>query len=145
MPEACIGGDIIVGFPGESNNDFNETYKFINELDIDYLHVFPYSERNNTRAKMINNIVPVEIRNKRSKMLRTLSEKKKRKFYKNNLNSVKKVLFEKGKDKEYLYGFSDNYIKVKIPYNEKLSGEIKSTLLNEIDSDLSVKGKIISK
>ena len=145
MPEACIGGDVIVGFPGESNNDFNETYKFINNLDIDYLHVFPYSERNNTRAKMINDIVPLEIRNKRSKMLRILSEKKKRKFYKNNLNSIKKVLFEKGKDKDYLYGFSENYIKVKIPYKEKVSGKIKSTLLNEIDSDLSVKGKIVLK
>ena len=145
MPKACIGADVIVGFPGESNKDFNETYKFINKLDIDYLHVFPYSERNNTRAKLINDVLPLEIRNKRSKMLRILSEKKKRKFYENNLNSVKNVLFEKGKNKSYLYGFSENYVRVKIPYNKKLSGKIKSTLLNEIDSDLSVRGKIILK
>ena len=145
MPKACIGADVIVGFPGESNKDFNETYKFINKLDIDYLHVFPYSERNNTRAKLINDEVPLEIRNKRSKMLRILSEKKKRKFYENNLNSVKNVLFEKGKNKSYLYGFSENYVRVKVPYNKKLSGKIKSTLLNEIDSDLSVRGKIILK
>ena len=143
MPEACIGGDVIVGFPGESNEDFNETYKFINKLDIDYLHVFPYSERNNTRATLFNDVVTLEIRNKRSKMLRILSEKKKRKFYENNLNSVKKVLFEKGKNKNYLYGFSENYVKVKIPYDGNLIGKIKSTLLSEINSDLSVKGKVI--
>ena len=95
MPSACIGGDVIVGFPGETKNDFLDTYNFIKKLEINYLHVFPYSERSNTKANKISNIVPTNIRNERSKMLRSLSDKKKRMFYEKNLLSKRKRIIWK--------------------------------------------------
>ncbi len=116
MPNACIGVDVIVGFPGETDAHFLETYHFLNELDISYLHVFTYSERDNTPAATMDGPVPKNVRNKRSKMLRGLSVKKRRAFYESQLGSSKTVLFE-GENKEgYIHGFTENYVKVKSPW-----------------------------
>ena len=142
MPSACIGGDVIVGFPGETKNDFLDTYNFIKKLEINYLHVFPYSERSNTKANKISNIVPKNIRNERSKMLRSLSDKKKRMFYEKNLLSKRSVLFEKGDNKKYLFGYTDNYVKVKVKRDKSLIGKVKNTLLQKIDLDMNLIGII---
>ena len=142
MPNACIGGDVIVGFPGETKNDFLDTYNFIKKLEINYLHVFPYSERSNTKANKISNIVPTNIRNERSKMLRSLSDKKKRMFYEKNLLSKRNVLFEKGDNKKYLFGYTDNYVKVKVKRDKSLIGKVKNTLLQKIDLDMNLIGII---
>ena len=142
MPNACIGGDVIVGFPGETKNDFLDTYNFIKKLEINYLHVFPYSERSNTKANKISNIVPTNIRNERSKMLRSLSDKKKRMFYEKNLLSKRNVLFEKGNNKKYLFGYTDNYVKVKVKRDKSLIGKVKNTLLQKIDLDMNLIGII---
>ena len=113
MPNACIGVDVIVGFPGETDDLFLKTYEFLNALDISYLHVFSYSERPNTVAAQMDHKVPKEVRTKRSKMLRGLSSKKRRAFYESQLGSVQTVLFE-GENKEgYIHGFTPNYVKVK--------------------------------
>ena len=143
MPTACIGGDVIVGFPGETDNDFIDTYNFIKKLEINYLHVFPYSERSNTKANKLSDIVPTNIRNERSKMLRSLSDKKKRMFYEKNLLSKKNVLFEKGENKENLFGYTENYVRVKIKYDKKIIGKVIKTSLERIDSEMNVVGKII--
>ena len=143
MPSACIGGDVIVGFPGETDNDFLDTYNFIKKLEINYLHVFPYSERSNTKANKLSDIVPTNIRNERSKMLRSLSDKKKRMFYEKNLLSKKNVLFEKGENKENLFGYTENYVRVKIKYDKKIIGKVIKTSLERIDSEMNVVGKII--
>ena len=142
MPNACIGGDVIVGFPGETKNDFLDTYNFIKKLEINYLHVFPYSERSNTKANKLSDIVPTNIRNKRSKMLRSLSDKKKRMFYEKNLLSKRNVLFEKGDNKKYLFGYTDNYVKVKVKRDKSLIGKVKNTLLQKIDIDMNLIGII---
>ena len=143
MPSACIGGDVIVGFPGETDNDFLDTYNFIKKLEINYLHVFPYSERSNTKANKLSDIVPTNIRNERSKMLRSLSDRKKRMFYEKNLLSKKNVLFEKGENKEDLFGYTENYVRVKIKYDKKIIGKVIKTSLERIDSEMNVVGKII--
>ena len=143
MPDACIGGDVIVGFPGESKSDFKETYKFINNLNIDYLHVFPYSERVNTRADIIKNKIPTNEKALRSKMLRILSDKKKRFFYDKNIGLKKNVLFEKSKKNDWVNGFTENYIKVKVPYNNNIIGKIKSVRLRKTTNDLTVIGNLI--
>ena len=143
MPNACIGGDVIVGFPGEDNSEFDKTLKFIKDLDISYLHVFPYSERENTRALSLNESVPIEIRNKRSKVLRLLSDKKKRYFYESNIKNVRNVLFENKVKGDFIYGFTDNYVKTKIKFNRNLVGKQCNVLLKKVDNDLSVIGEII--
>lgn len=120
MPHACIGGDVIVGFRDETEADFLETYEFLRDLDISYLHVFTYSERANTRALKIEGEVPIQIRRERSKQLRILSDKKKRAFYKQFEGQTRRVLFEAQEDEGFMYGFTDNYIKVKLPYDESL-------------------------
>ncbi len=117
MPDACIGVDVIIGFPGETENEFNKTLSFINDLPISYLHVFTYSERNNTTAIKMEEIVPMNIRRERSKQLRILSEKKKRAFYLSQVNKKEQVVFEKNIENGYMYGFTSNYIKVKATYN----------------------------
>ncbi len=133
MPHACIGVDVIVGFPGETDEHFLETYHFLNELDISYLHVFTYSERDNTPAAAMGGVVPKNIRNKRSKMLRGLSVKKRRAFYESQLGSVRTVLFE-GENKEgYIHGFTENYVKVKAPWNPHWVNELKQVRLSHID------------
>lgn len=135
MPHACIGVDVIVGFPGETDHHFLETYTFLNELDISYLHVFTYSERDNTAAASMNGIVPINIRAKRSKMLRGLSVKKRRAFYESNIGSIRTVLFE-GENKEgYIHGFTENYVKVKTPWNPALVNTLHCVKLSKIAED----------
>ena len=143
MPDACIGCDVIVGFPGESDKDFLETFEFIKKRDIDYLHVFQYSERNNTRAVNIKDVISKPIRIKRSKMLRILSEKKRRNFYNNNLSLTKEIIIENGKDQKYLYGYTDNYVRVKVKRYNKIIGKIKKVYLKRIDDKMNVEGLII--
>ncbi len=138
MPHCCIGVDVIVGFPGETDEDFLETYNFLNQLDISYLHVFTYSERDNTDALNIKEIVPVAIRKKRNKMLRILSAKKLRNFYEQHLGSSQKVLFEGDNKEGFMHGFTENYIKVKTPYNPLLTNKIQEVVLNKLDTDGSV-------
>ncbi len=135
MAHACIGVDVIVGFPGETDAHFLETYHFLNELDISYLHVFTYSERDNTEAATMEGVVPKNVRSKRSKMLRGLSVKKRRAFYESQLGANRKVLFE-GENKEgYIHGFTENYVKVKTPWNPELVNTIHHIELTEIDED----------
>lgn len=140
MPHACIGVDVIVGFPGETHELFLETYNFINELDVSYLHVFTYSERANTRALNISPVVPMAERKERNKMLRILSEKKKRKFYSEHLNTQRSVLFEAENDNGIMYGFSDNYIKVAVPFNEEFINTIRKVTLHEVSDFGYMKG-----
>ena len=135
MPNCCIGVDVIVGFPGETEEHFLETYHFLNDLDISYLHVFTYSERDNTPAASMDGVVPNKIRNKRSKMLRGLSVKKRRAFYESQIGNELTVLFE-GENKEgYIHGFTENYVKVKSPWNPELVNTLHSVKLTEIDKD----------
>lgn len=131
MPDCCIGVDVIVGFPGESKEDFLETYQFLNELNIDYLHVFTYSERPNTEAAEMDGKVPMNVRRERNEMLRILSEKKKRKFYIENLGSSRIVLFEEGND-EFNFGFTENYIKVAVPIADARANQMVECTLGEI-------------
>lgn len=142
MPHACIGVDVIVGFPGETHEQFLETYNFINELDVSYLHVFTYSERANTRALNIKPVVPMEERKERNKMLRILSEKKKRKFYSEHFNTERSVLLESENDNGLMYGFTDNYIKVSLPFDETLVNTIQPLNLGEISSFGYMKGTL---
>jgi len=135
MPHACIGVDVIVGFPGETDELFLETYNYLSELDISYLHVFTYSERANTEAAIMDGVVPKNVRAKRSKMLRGLSVKKRRAFYESQLGNTLSVLFE-GENKEgYIHGFTENYVKVKTPWNPELVNTIHTITLTEIDDD----------
>ncbi len=135
MPNACIGVDVIVGFPGETDEAFLETYNYLNELDISYLHVFTYSERPNTEAIHFDAIVPKHIRTKRSKMLRGLSVKKRRAFYESQLNQEHTVLFESENKEGYIYGFTENYVKVKTPWNPGLVNTLHDIVLTEIGLD----------
>jgi len=135
MPNACIGVDVIVGFPGETDELFLETYNYLNNSDISYLHVFTYSERPNTEAVTFDNIVPKNIRNKRSKMLRGLSVKKRRAFYESQLNQKLTVLFESENKEGYIHGFTENYIKVKTLWNPELVNTLHEIQLTEIDTD----------
>ena len=135
MPNACIGVDVIVGFPGETDELFLETYNYLNEMNISYLHVFTYSERPNTEAVNFEGIVPKKIRAKRSKMLRGLSAKKRRSFYESQLGNTATVLFENENKEGFINGFTENYVKVKAPWNPKLANTLKSVILTEIDQD----------
>ncbi|MBS1651971.1 MAG: tRNA (N(6)-L-threonylcarbamoyladenosine(37)-C(2))-methylthiotransferase MtaB [Bacteroidetes bacterium] len=138
MPHACIGVDVIVGFPGETESDFLETYKFLNELNISYLHVFTYSERANTPALQMTNVVAITERKRRNKMLRVLSAKKLRFFYESQLGQTRKVLFEKAEKSGIITGFSDNYIKVNAPMSEYISNTIYELKFNKIDAEGNV-------
>ncbi len=135
MPNACIGVDVIVGFPGETDELFLETYHFLNELEISYLHVFMYSERDNTPAAEMDGVVSKKVRNKRSKMLRGLSVKKRRAFYESQLGTTHTVLFEGENKHGYINGFTENYVKVKAPWNPELVNTLKEITLTEIDED----------
>ena len=132
LPQACIGVDVIVGFPGETDELFLETYNFLNELNISYLHVFTYSERANTRAVDMEGVVPMKKRNERSKMLRILSEKKRRKFYEENLGQTFTVLFEEDIEDGMMHGFTENYIRVAAKYDPMLINELKVVTLDEV-------------
>ncbi|MBT5870812.1 MAG: tRNA (N(6)-L-threonylcarbamoyladenosine(37)-C(2))-methylthiotransferase MtaB [Bacteroidetes bacterium] len=135
MPNACIGVDVIVGFPGETQELFLETYNFLNQLEVSYLHVFTYSERENTPAVTMEGVVPKNIRAKRSKMLRGLSAKKRRAFYESQLGNTLTVLFEGENKQGYIHGFTQNYVKVKHPWNPELVNTLKEVTLLEIDED----------
>ncbi len=139
MPYACIGVDVIVGFPGESDEFFLETYNFLNELDISYLHVFTYSERDNTEAALMENVIPANVRAKRSKMLRGLSVKKRRAFYESQIGTNRTVLFESENKEGYIHGFTENYVKVKTPWNPELVNTLREINLTRIDEDGSVR------
>lgn len=129
MPHCCIGVDVIVGFPGETETDFLETYEFLNQLDISYLHVFPYSERDNTLAENMPGVVSQKERNRRADMLRILSEKKKRYFYEQHLNFETNVLFEADINDGIMEGFTENYIRVAVKYDPILVNETKKVRL----------------
>ncbi len=135
MPHCCIGVDVIVGFPNETEADFLESYRFIQELDISYLHVFTYSERANTPAAEMENIVPVQERRRRNEMLTILSEKKRRYFYEQHLHETREVLFEQHKDKTLLSGFTDNYVKIELPYQCDLLNTIAPVRLNGLNAN----------
>jgi threonylcarbamoyladenosine tRNA methylthiotransferase MtaB len=135
MTHACIGVDVIVGFPGETEEEFLATYDFINSLDVSYLHVFTYSERANTKALNLSPIVPMAERKKRNEMLRILSEKKKRAFYEQHLHSERKVLWEAENDEGKIYGFTDNYIKVVTSYDAALTNTIQTMSLSDISKN----------
>ena len=142
MPKACIGVDVIVGYPGETEEEFNKTVHFLKSLPISYLHVFTYSERANTTAPRMGEIVPMEERRKRSKQLRILSLKLKQQFYQNNLGKTEKVLLENQED-GYHYGFTENYVKVKLPAQKVKKNEIVSVKLNEINNDFEVLSSLV--
>ena len=133
MPHCCIGVDVIVGFSGESEELFLETYHFLNELDISYLHVFTYSERENTEAALAKDPVPLQERNKRSKMLRILSEKKQRAFYEQHLNKNYSALFENKIEHGKITGHTENYIKVDTNFDPLLVNEIQQVTLVSIN------------
>lgn len=143
MPDACIGVDVIVGFPGETEALFLETFNFLNTLDISYLHVFTYSERPNTLAASMQNAVPKAIRTKRSKLLRGLSVKKRRAFYESQLGSIRTVLFEGENKSGYIHGFTENYVKVKTPWNPTLVNTLHEIELTKIDGDGLVRFEFI--
>ena len=135
MPHACIGVDVIVGFPGETEEHFLETYHYLNNLDISYLHVFTYSERENTVAATLPETIPMKLRQKRSKMLRGLSVKKRRAFYESQLGSRRTVLFESENKEGYIYGFTENYVKVRSPWDPSLSNTLQLVALRKIDEE----------
>ena len=143
--DACIGVDVIVGFPGETDEDFMETIEFLKELDISYLHVFTYSERANTGAPKLGEAVPMDVRRERSKQLHLLSDRKKRQFYHENIGSLRTVLFEQEEDEGIMYGFTENYVKVKYTYQPDLVNTFQSIKLLELDRDGIMKCELVSK
>ena len=138
MPDSCIGVDVIVGFPGETEEKFHETYNFLNELPISYLHVFTYSERENTEAAEMDGVVPVPERKKRNKMLRILSEKKKMAFYQTQIGKTLPVLWEHEDKDGIMFGFTENYVRVQKPYDQNSVNQIENLKLNKIESDGTV-------
>jgi threonylcarbamoyladenosine tRNA methylthiotransferase MtaB len=135
MPDCCIGVDVIVGFPGETREDFIDTYNFLNGLDISYLHVFTYSERENTPASEMGGVVPGSTRAERSKMLHILSDKKRRAFYESQLNKTDEVLFEGDVKEGFMHGFTRNYVKVRTKYDPVLVNELRTVYLTQISPD----------
>ncbi|MDB9963910.1 tRNA (N(6)-L-threonylcarbamoyladenosine(37)-C(2))-methylthiotransferase MtaB [Vicingaceae bacterium] len=143
MPNACIGVDVIVGYPGETEELFQETVAFLKDLDVAYLHVFSYSERNNTVAIRRTDSIPIEIRRKRSKFLQQLSEKKKRFFYETQLNKEFTVLFEAQEQNGEMYGFTENYIKIKSAYNPDWINALKNVIPTHVNADGTVHAEIL--
>lgn len=144
MPHASIGVDVIVGFPGETDEDFLETYRFLNDLDIAYLHVFPYSERPNTKAVLMDGVVPGNVRHDRTTMLRGLSEKKRNYFYNQFVGTDAKVLFEEEETKGRMHGFTENYIKVSVEYDPLLVNEIVPVRLEQQNADGTMQVEILT-
>jgi threonylcarbamoyladenosine tRNA methylthiotransferase MtaB len=142
-PDACIGVDVIVGFPGETDEDFMDSVNFLKDLDISYLHVFTYSERANTGAPKLDEKVPMEVRRERSKQLHLLSDRKKRQFYTENIGTERTLLFEHEEDEGIMYGFTENYVKVKFPYQQELTNTFQKIRLTEIDRDGIMKCELI--
>ncbi len=145
MPDCCIGVDVIVGFPGETEEDFNETYEFLKALNISYLHVFSYSERDNTESLKINHKISRKIRATRSQILRKLSDKKKKNFYKSNMNQIRPVLFESKNYDGYIYGYTDNYIRVKTLWSKNLVDNVVDCELINIDDGIIMNAKVYEK
>ena len=143
MPDACIGVDVIVGFPGETEEHFLETFRFLEELPVSYLHVFTYSERSNTEAVSLANPIPMELRIKRSKLLRSLSAKKRHQFYETQLGNEVEVLFENENKKGYIQGFSNNYVKVRSPWNPEWVNTTLKVRLETIDEGGYVRFSLI--
>ncbi|MBK7129187.1 MAG: tRNA (N(6)-L-threonylcarbamoyladenosine(37)-C(2))-methylthiotransferase MtaB [Crocinitomicaceae bacterium] len=143
MPDACIGVDVIVGFPGETDEEFNNTMQFLKDLNISYLHVFTYSERANTTAKKMDQVVPLEVRRERSRQLQILSDKKRRAFYESQCGQTRKVLFEADEEDGSMFGFTENYVKVKTSFMPNLVNTIHTAQLNTIDHDGVVKIDLI--
>jgi threonylcarbamoyladenosine tRNA methylthiotransferase MtaB len=141
MPHCCIGVDVIVGFPGETEEDFKETYNFLNQLDVSYLHVFTYSERENTEAAGMENVVPVSERKRRNKMLRILSEKKLRAFYEKNIGKNFSVLFEGENKNGFMFGFTENYLKIKHPYSADLTNTIQLVTISGFGEEGNLEAK----
>ena len=133
--DCCIGVDVIVGFPGETDEEFLDSYNFIQSLPISYIHVFTYSERANTSAPKLGEFVPMEKRKERSKMLHILSDKKKRAFYEENVGAERTVLFEAEEEEGMMYGFTENYVKVKTPFQAELVNNFRKVRLTNIDRD----------
>lgn len=142
MPHACIGVDVIVGFPGETEEEFLKTYRFLSDLPISYLHVFSYSERPNTEAIHFEEVVSAHVRNKRSKMLRGLSVKKRHAFYQSQLGSKQQVLWEGENKKGYIHGFTSNYVKVRKPWNPAAINTLELLVLTKIDEEGFVRGEL---
>ena len=145
MPDCCIGVDVIVGFPGETEEDFNETYEFLKALNISYLHVFSYSERDNTESLKINHKIPKKNRAIRSQILRKLSNVKKMNFYKSNINQIRPVLFESKNYDGYIYGYTDNYIRVKTLWSKNLVDNVVDCELINIDDGIIMNAKVYEK
>ena len=143
IPDCCIGADIIVGFPSEDEKDFLETYTFLEKLDVSYLHVFPFSERDNTEAKTLTDKNSTQIKNERSYLLRKLSDLKKNKFYKKNIFSNRKVLFESENKNGFVHGFTDNYMRVKTLWSSKIIDKVININLYDIDDDKIILGKTV--
>lgn len=143
MPNASIGVDIIVGYPGETDEEFMKTYNFINELPVSYLHVFTYSERANTTALRINESIPVNVRRDRNKMLRILSDKKKRAFYESNINQQETVVFEEAESNGMMHGFTKNYVKIKTPYNPLMVNQIGHVKMLDLNPDGTMRVELI--
>jgi threonylcarbamoyladenosine tRNA methylthiotransferase MtaB len=137
-PSCCIGVDVIVGFPGETDEDFQETVTFLHSLDISYLHVFTYSERANTTAVKLGEAVPMHIRKERSKQLHFLSDRKKKQFYESQIGLQKTVLFEQEEDEGKMYGFTENYVKVETTYHPALVNNLVKVHLNKVTLDQTV-------
>ena len=145
MPDCCIGVDVIVGFPGETEEDFNETYEFLKALNISYLHVFSYSERDNTESLKINHKIPKKTRATRSQILRKLSDIKKMNFYESNINQIRPVLFESKNYDGYIYGYTDNYIRVKTLWSKNLVDNVVDCQLIKIDDGIIMNAKVYEK
>lgn len=144
MPDACIGVDVIVGFPGETENDFIETYTYLTELEISYLHVFTYSERENTEAAKMLEVVPMSERKRRNHMLRILSEKKKNLFYEKYIGKNFEVLFESENKDGHLFGFTNNYIRVSVPYEDRLRNTLQRVKLDSFNGSIAVQSSLMN-
>jgi len=144
MPDACIGVDVITGFPSETEEDFLTTYNFIQDLPVSYLHVFTYSERANTTAIRINEVVPLPERQKRTKMLNILSDKKRRAFYESQIGKTKTVLFETEEDNNRMSGFTENYVKINVPFSTELPNTFSSVRLTSINGDGHMNAELIN-
>ncbi|HFC00064.1 MAG TPA: hypothetical protein ENJ53_04595 [Phaeodactylibacter sp.] len=142
MPHCCIGVDVMVGFPDETDDDFLETYRFLESLDVSYFHVFTYSERPNTLAAEMENVVPMEKRRKRNEMLRALSEKKKQDFYKQYLGRYRDVLFEVHRDENLMTGFTNNYIKIEAPFQAEMINKIGTVQLMSIKENGNIEAML---
>ncbi len=143
MPDCCIGADVIVGFPGETEDKFKTTYQFLNDLDVSYLHVFTYSERKNTPAAVMPDKVASKIKNERSKLLRNLSERKRRHYYEQFTGMVKTVLFENDIENGWIHGFTDNYLRISARWQDGLINQLKNVLLTGFDKNGHLTGTIL--